>query len=105
MGVGAGYGDGSGLDWLTQGLEHAAVKLRQLIEEKHAQMRKCDFSGLGLAATTHQSRQARLVVRVAVGAGSDQSVLSERPGERVHHGDGKCFLRMQRREQARQARG
>src|SRR5689334_18689742 len=49
--------------WLPQYFEHAAVKLRQLIEKQYALMGQRDFAGTRQCATTNQSGIANRMMR------------------------------------------
>ena len=57
--------DDAGLERLAQRLEHAAVPLRQFVEEQHAVMRERDFAGARIAAAADQRDAARRVMRRA----------------------------------------
>ena len=64
--IGAHHADPSRFQWLTQSFQHAAIELRQLIQEQHAMVGQADLTWAGVdAAAADQRRQGGGVVRLA----------------------------------------
>lgn len=56
----------AGFERLAQGIEHRALKLRQLVEKQHAEMRQTDLARLRTQPATHQRRHRRTVMGTTV---------------------------------------
>jgi hypothetical protein len=61
---GSGDGDPAILEGFPQGVEYAGFEVRQLIEEQNTLMRKGNFTGTGLAATSDHGGHRGRVVRI-----------------------------------------
>ena len=103
MGVGAGHHHGARLHGLPQGVQHPAGELRQLVEKQHAEMGEGDLSRPGAGAAPHHGRHGGGMVRIAKGPPPGEPVFVEMSRDRGDHADGERFLRLQRRQDSRQA--
>ena len=105
MGIGPGDHGAAGLDRLAQGIQDAALEFRQFIEEQHAAMGEADLAGLCPHAAADQCGLAGRMMRVAEGPAPGDRAPGQLPGNRLHEGQFQRFRRLQRRQQAGQARG
>ena len=105
VGVGAGDADASGLERLAQRIEHRALEFRQLVEEQDAEVREADLARADAQAAADQRRHRGAVVRRAERPAAPDLAAAELAGDRRDHRDFERFGRLERRKNARKARG
>jgi hypothetical protein len=89
----------------AQHLEHAAVPLRQFVEEQHACMRERDLARPRLRTAADQRDAARGVVRRAVRRLAPAREIHAAPARRRDRGAFERLVFFQQRQDRRQARG
>ena len=105
MGGGAGDHHRSGFERLAERIEHAALKLREFVEEQDAEMGKADFAGPSAGAAADQCRHRGAVMRAAERPGADEPSALQLAGHRRDHRDFQRFGGRQFGQNAGQRRG
>ena len=85
MVIGAGHHHLAGLHRLTQGLQHRALELRQLIEKQDAVMGEGNFPWPDPQPAADQRCRAGGVMWVTERAFMQKLAIGEQPGNRVDH--------------------
>ena len=102
--VGAGDGDAAKLERLAQRFEHAAVELRQLVQEQHALVRERHLARARVRAAADHGGDRSGVVRAAKRPPLGQPAVVQQPGDAGDHAHFQDLGRIQRRQQPGQAR-
>ena len=102
---GPGDEDVAGLQGFAQHLQHAAVELRQFIEEQHALVGQGDLPRPWLGTTTHQSDRRGTVVGGAEGTAAPVAGIEARATHRGQSRRLQGLVLLQLRQDAGQAAG